>query len=193
MPGYTVISDVGKEIVKILREYMVPSVISHEEAIGLCSPSEKGDYSLGVFLYDIRECESIFKNGMGGGGRNHQKYPSSYLSLYYMITAYSLSNVKFRSLQEHLILGKVIQVLKDYGYLLSNSFRGSMEDINYSAKMEMLRTDIDEKIKLRNMYDPTGRLSLYYKVSPVELESTRIKKIHRVTSVDMRFKNINRR
>lgn len=193
MPGYTVISDVGNEIVKILRENMVPLVIPHEEAIGLCSPSDKGDFSLGVFLYDIRESESIFKNGMEGGGMGHQKYPSTYLSLYYMITAYSLSNVKFRSSQEHIILGKVIQVLKDYGHLLSGKFRGSREAVNYSVKMDMLRPDIDEKVRLRNMNEQTGRLSLYYKVSPIEIESTRIKKIQRVTSVDMRFNNINRR
>lgn len=123
----------------------------------------------------------------------HQKFPSTYLSLYYMITAYSLSNVKFRSSQEHIILGKVIQVLKDYGHLLSGKFRGSREAVNYSVKMDMLSPDINEKVRLRNMHEKTERLSLYYKVSPIEIESTRIKKIQRVTSVDMRFNNINRR
>ena len=35
MAGYTIISDVGNAIVKILRDNMVPDVIPNADAIGL--------------------------------------------------------------------------------------------------------------------------------------------------------------
>lgn len=186
MPGYTVIADVGNELVNILREYMVPEVISHEESIGLCSPEDKGNFNLGIYLYDIRESDEVFENGMREGGRHWQKYPSTYLSLYYMITAYSQSNVKFRSMQEHRIIGKAIQVLKDYGYLLSDTFKDSKGPGSCTLKME--RMDNDEKMKLWSMSNIPYRLSVFYKVFPIEIESTRTKNISRVTSVDLHFK-----
>ena len=55
MGGYTAIADVGGKIVKILKEILVPEMVQTPEGIGMCSPQEKEDIVLGVFLYDIQE------------------------------------------------------------------------------------------------------------------------------------------
>ena len=98
MAGYTIISDVGNAIVKILRDNMVPDVIQNEDAIGLCSPSDKGDFVLGLYLYDVKESEDVFDTGMRMSGQNEQRYPSKYMNLYYMChflyIAYNLQNIK---------------------------------------------------------------------------------------------------
>lgn len=183
MAGYTVIADVGNAMVKILREHMVPDVISNADAIGLCSPADKGDFVLGLYLYDVKESEEVFDSGMKMVGKNEQRYPSKYLNLFYMLTAYSMSDVKFRSVEEQRILGKVIQVLMDHGNLdgeLQSTAKG-----NYPVRIEMLRLDNEEKMKLWNMPDVPYKLSLYYKVSPIEIESAKVKSIHRVASVEM--------
>lgn len=183
MAGYTIIADVGNAMVKILREQMVPDVISNADAIGLCSPADKGDFVLGLYLYDVKESEEVFDSGMRMIGKNEQRYPSKYLNLFYMLTAYSMSDVKFRSVEEQRILGKAIQVLMDHGNLdgeLQSTSKG-----NYPVRIEMLRLDNEEKMKLWNMPDVPYKLSLYYKVSPIEIESAKVKNVHRVTSIEM--------
>ncbi len=185
MASYTIISDVGNAIVKLLRDNMVPEVIPNADAIGMCSPSDKGDFVLGLYLYDVKESEEVFARGMRALGQNEQRYPSKYLNLFYMLTAYSMSDVKFRSSEEQRILGRAIQILMDHSILDAELVGNSKGADSYPIKIEMLRLDNDEKMKLWNMPDVPYKLSLYYKVSPIEVESDRIKTVHRVTEIDM--------
>lgn len=184
MASYTIISDVGNAIVKILRDNMVPDVIPNADAIGLCSPADKGDFVLGVYLYDVKESDEVFASGMMMSGQNQQKYPSKYMNLFYMITAYSMSDVKFRSSEEQRILGRAIQVLMDHGLLDTKMLGMTGGADKYPIKIEMLRLDNEEKMKLWNMPDVPYKLSLYYKVSPIEIESTRVRTVHRVTEIN---------
>lgn len=185
MAGYTIISDVGNTIVKILRDNMVPDVIPNADAIGLCSPADKGDFVLGLHLYDVKESEEVFSNGMRMSGQNEQRYPSKYMNLFYMLTAYSMSDVKFRASEEQRILGRAIQVLMDHGILDAKMIGVSAAADSYPIKIEMLRLENEEKMKLWNMPDVPYKLSLFYKVSPIEIESTRVKAVHRVTEIEM--------
>lgn len=185
MAGYTIISDVGNAIVKLLRDNMVPDVIPNEDAIGLCSPSDKGDFVLGLYLYDVKESEDVFDSGMKMSGQNQQKYPSKYMNLFYMLTAYSMSDVKFRSSEEQRILGRAIQVLMDHATIDKKMLGVSAGADTYPVRIEMLRLDNDEKMKLWNMPDVPYKLSVYYKVSPVEIESTRTRAVQRVTEINM--------
>lgn len=184
MEGYTVIADVGTTIVDLLREHMVPDVIPHADEIGLCNPADKGDIQLGLNLYDIRESEGVFENGLRMSGPNTQQRSSKYLDLYYMVTAYSMSDIKFRAAEEHRILGRAMQVLMDYS-LLQEDFYGDTTQNRYQIKIEQLRLNYDEKMKLWNMPNVPYKLSLYYKVFPVELTSTRIKTVQRVVRMDV--------
>lgn len=184
MAGFTVIADVGNALVKILREHMVPDVIPNADAIGLCHPADKGDFMLGIHLYDVKENVEVFERGMQNVDMSTQRYPSQFLELYYMITPYSMSDVKFRAVEEQRIMGRAMQVLMDYGNL-------SQEDIGtqnspYTVHTEMLRLDIEDKMKLWNIPEVPYKASLYYKVTPVELESTRRKQVRRVTEAQIK-------
>ena len=185
MANYTIISDVGNTIVNVLRENMVPDVIPNADAIGLCSPADKGDIVLGVYLYDVKESEDVFDNEMRMYDPHSQKYPSKYMNLYYMVTAYSMSDIKFRSSEEHKILGRALQVLMDHSNLDADLFGSDGKTDKYPVRIEQLRLDNDERMKLWNMPNVPYKLSLYYKVSPIEIESTRVRQVHRVTRVDV--------
>ena len=52
---YTVIADVGITIVQLLRDNMVNEPIQQPEFIGLSHPNDKGDLSLSLFLYSVKE------------------------------------------------------------------------------------------------------------------------------------------
>ena len=57
MGRYTVIADISEKIVSLLCDGMVPDLIPDKNGIGLCGPDEKGDFSVGIYLYDIEEAE----------------------------------------------------------------------------------------------------------------------------------------
>jgi len=182
--SYTIIAEIGNAIVQLLRDNLVPGIIINTENIGLCIPSDRGDIVLGINLYDIRENQDIVITDMIPKGVNQLKYPSSFYDLYYMITAYSSSDIKFRAAEDQKILGKVLQVLKDNPTFTAEQLGSELTNSRFVPKIELLQLENDEKMKLWNVPDTPCKLSLYYKVYPVEIESNRVKEVKRVVDVD---------
>ena len=182
---YTILSDLSELLIALLRKEMVPDLIPAPGAIGLCSPADRENVSLGLYLYDIRESESVRINGLqpaNGGGRT---FPPMYLDLYYMLTAYSMSDRRFRASEEQRILGRAMQVFHDNpGISLENM---SFEPVpsGKTVRIEMFSLEGTEKVKLWNHPDTPYRLSLFYKVSPVPLYSARSFPVKRVKTVDI--------
>jgi hypothetical protein len=183
MANYTVISDIGNALVKLLQDNIVPDVILNSESIGLCSPDDKGDIQLGLYLYDIKECDEYRNSTMINIDAGNQRYPSEYLTLYYMITAYSNGDIKYRSLEEHKVLGRVIQVLYDNSIIDAQTME-PVQRMDTGIRIEMMQLNFEDKVKIWNVPDKSYKTSLFYKVSPVELESSRIKSVQRVVDMD---------
>lgn len=171
MGSYTVIADISERILKSLREKLVPQVIPDEHGIGLCSPADTGEYSLGIYLYDIQESDEVRQLRMLDMDEKRRKGPPACLSLYYMITAYSQSDQKFKMIQEERILGKVIQCFHDHPFVLSSG-----EEI----RMQMLKVSTEDKTKLWNFNGKPFSISIFYKAAPVLLESEWIQEVNRV-------------
>lgn len=178
--GYGIVAEVGEVLVKLLRENMVPDVILSPNNIGLCSPDEHGDLNLGIFLFDIEESEEVVTQGMVNTGLRRQTYPSVFLDLYYMVTAYSGSDLKFRAGEEQKILGKVIQVFRDYS-VLSEQILG--EGVSLPARIELQKLEQYEKMRMWNFSNIPYKVSLFYRVGPVEITSAKVKEVTRVTDV----------
>lgn len=185
MAKFTAISDVSNAIVKVLRDYLVPEIIMNRESIGLCSPSDSGDLSLGVYLYDITENVDYRDNAMMDVGIKQQRYPSTYLSLHYMITAYVEGDAKIKTSEEHKILGKVVQVLSDYNVLDELSLETTDKQKGFDLRIEIERIAAEDKIKLWPTSEKPYKLSLFYLVVPVEIESMRVRDITRVSEIDI--------
>lgn len=179
--GYQMIENIGNLLVELLCREMVPEVIRHNSHIGLCSPDEHGDYKLGIYLYDICENEDIRASGMINAGIKKQMYPPVYLSLYYMITAYSDSDIKFRAQEEHKILGRVVQALRDNSVLPEEALGGGAA---MPAQIHLQRILQHDKIHMWNFPGEPYRLSLFYRIQPVEISSARTREIVRVKDAD---------
>lgn len=188
MGMYSAISDTGNAIINLLKENLVPEVIQNEDTIGLCSPDDKGDMTLGIFLYDIKESEEVIDNTMINLNSKVQKYPSSYLTLSYMITAYSNGDVRFRSSEEQKIIGRVIQVFKDNPYLDSKTLNPLEKDNGNSISIELLSMPMEEKLRIWTVPNTAYKLSIFIKVSPIEIESTKQKQVQRVVDIDFDIK-----
>lgn len=172
---YTVISQVSRRILNLLRENLVPDLIQSQDNIGLCSPTDHPDTVLGIYLYDVRENGEVRENGMQPVDLQYLQYPPIYLDLYYMVTTYLTMDLRYRSEEEHRILGGVMQLFHDNPILEAG--RGE------EFKLELENMDIDGKMKLWSGFGGNYRLSLFYKVSPVKLESTLFKKVARVKEI----------
>lgn len=185
MGNYTIIADIGTFLIKLIRDNMVPDMIENANGILLCSPSEKGDASLGIYLYDVIESIEIRANGMQNIQINQQKYPSVYLTLYFMITAYSNSDIKFRAVEEQRILGRVIQIFADNNVIPMTAPEYGRNEIN--PRIELLSIGLEDKFKVWNSAGTPYKTSVFYKISPVELDSAKTKEIKRVTEIKFKI------
>lgn len=191
MAKFTGIAEVSRKIVELLQQQLVPELIPDGNKICLCSPDERKDTVLGIFLYDVRECEEIRRSGMINIGADRQAYPPIYISLYYMITAYVSSDLKFRMLQEQQILGKVVQYLHDYPILPFYQKEGRQEGTD--MQIQLIPMEAEEKAKLWNFGTQPYRLSLFYKVSPLLVESAREREVIRVREVEINVDQMNQK
>lgn len=180
--GFSMITEVGEQLVEVLRDALVPDVIAHTGSIGLCSPDDHGDYTLGIYLYDINPDDDVPSSGMVNTGLDTQSFPSTFLTLDYMITAYSSSDLKFRAGEEQKILGRVVQALGDKR-ILPFAVLGIGSSTN--AKIEMLKLEREEKMRMWTFPETPYKLSLFYRVHPVEITSTRVNSIVRVRDINM--------
>ena len=190
MANYNIVSDVGDGLVRLLREGMVPDIIPNSEGIGVCHPSDKGDVTLGICLYDLRRNNDIDATKRIPVGTDKLRAPSFYLDLYYMITAYSSSDIKFRTLEEAKIIGRVMQIFEGNPVMKPELYGKAFEGMKYPPRIEMLDLDNEEKHRIWNIPDQPYKLSLFYKVYPIEIESERITKITRVSETDFTFGQI---
>ena len=173
-------------MVQLLRKELVPDIISNSAGIGLASPADRGDMILCVHLYDVSESETYRVSGMISDGADRQKFPPVYLTLSYMITAFSASDVKYRCEEEQRILGRVAQVLRDYSTLDPETMEFGKGSEGDRIRIEMIKPDNEEKSKVWSFPNLAPKLSLFYRMGPVALESAKIKNIRRVQ--EMEFK-----
>lgn len=184
MAGYTIISDVSEKLIQILQEGLVPDLITGQNGIALCSPADKSDAALGVFLFDIRESEEIRRSSRITYGADSIQYPPIFLNLYYMITAYSAGEVNYRMAAEERILGRVIQLFHDYPLIpIDEIDSGDMSGVD--MRIEMLRIDAEQKSKIWNFPNIPYKASIFYKVSPISIDSARIQNVTRVRQVEI--------
>lgn len=186
MGSYTIIAETGNAMVRLLRQELVPEMIQNGDAIGLATPADRGDLVLCIHLYDVSESEEYRQSGMISDGVNRQKYPPVYLTLSYMITVFSASDVKFRSEEEQRIMGRVVQVLRDYPILNPETMEFTAGKGREGIRLEQRKMELEEKLKLWNFPNLASKPSLYYKVGPIPLESARTREIQRVGSVEFR-------
>lgn len=182
----TAIAEIGNSLVQLLKAQMVPESLQNPDHIGLCSPADRGDFEIGIHLYDIRESEEVRTHDMVTVDISRQKFPPVYLSLYYMITAYSNGDIKYRSEEEQRLLGRVVQVLRDNAAFGEGSL--NQDERDPEPVIEMLPLSLEEKIRIWNVPNIAYKTSLFYRVGPVAVESTRARESRRVTDITFTVK-----
>lgn len=182
----TAIAEIGNILVQLLKNQMVPDNLQNPDHIGLCSPADRGDLEIGLHLYDIRESDEVRTHDMVTVGLSRQKYPPVYLNLYYMITAYSNGDIKYRSQEEQRLLGRVVQILRDFA-VFDQSLPGRTEE-EPDLVAEMLDLPLEEKMRIWSVPNTAYKTSLFYRVGPVAVESLKAREARRVTDITFTIK-----
>ncbi|MGB3367338.1 MAG: DUF4255 domain-containing protein [Acidaminobacteraceae bacterium] len=181
------IADVGMSLVQLLQESLVPEPISKAPNIGLCSPADKGDFQLTLYLYNIEESSEFRVTQMIDLPDGSQQYPPKVFYLNYLITAYSSTDIKSKALDEHKIIGKAIQMFHDNPVLQKSQLIGSLQESNQEIKVEVKNLTYDEMMRIWHFNDVPYSLSIAYRVGPIYIDSKRIKNTPRVTKSSLRI------
>lgn len=185
MSDYTVISSVSRSILNLLERRMVPQILRNKESIALISPEEKGNMQLYVYLYNIAECREIAQDYQRYGlGTDLRMQDSRFLYLYYLFTASSSGEIRFRALEEQNILGKVIQIFNEHHSLDIPDYSGLNRIPESGIPISMINLTQEEISKIWSGLQLKHHLALFYRVGPVELESEALTKIDRVTNAE---------
>ena len=188
--SYTVISDVSETLIELLKDNLTPEPISNKENIVVCSPAEKGDSQLSLYLYNIAENGFNREVNMIPMEDGNLRFPPKSFYLHYLLTAYSTSELSSKVLDEHKILGKAIQVILDNPILRGNMLKGSLNGSDTEVKIEVKNLTYDEMMRVWHFSDVPYRLSVAYTVGPIYMDSNRVKIVKRVKRSEI---NINRK
>ena len=185
MGNYTIIADVSRSILELLKNNLVPEPIKKAENIGVCAPNDRGNNNLGLYLYDIdenpesRSMERIILD------KEHYKDAPMSLNLYYMLFAYSETDLITRAIDEQRILGKAIQTLNENAQIEKEYLVGTLKENEETVAIHMINMSLEEKVRIWSLFNQPYRISAFYKVGPIFLESDKVKTVKRVQKVDI--------
>lgn len=184
MAKYSVISDVSRTIVDLLQAELVPEPVAQAEQIGACDPHERGNFVVGVHIYDISESGEMRPTApvLQPDGSLRNPPVSLYLSM--MVSVASKAEKETRAIDEQMIMGRVIQVLEDHRRLPEKYMPPALRAAGETILVSNVPMELEEKTKIWTMFSESYKLSVFYKVGPVLLESavvtkpaTRVKEI----------------
>ena len=185
MGKYTAIAEVGQALVRTLQENLCPEPLMNPDAISLCSPPDRGDTVVGLYLYDVSESEAVRMVNPVAVGESQLRSPPMLLQLSYLLTVYSNVEAKFRALDEQRILGRAMQVLSDNAAVDATEVLKDPNAIFGKINIQLINLTMEEKMRIWSFSDIPYRLSACYRVDPVEVESTRLRTVRRVVDVQL--------
>lgn len=181
------IGDVGQTIVDLLEDRMEGFVDRND--IALASPAARGEggnhWRLTVYLYDVSESphSRSDERPQPEPGEETVSDRPLVLDLQYLLTAHPAkdgADGTKKTKEQHRVLGRAMQVLRDNAIIRGSDLRGSLaggDDLQVSIQQESL----EAVMNVWNTFpDKAYRPSVAYLVSPVPIESTRERPVERV-------------
>jgi len=178
MSDYPVIADVGNTLKKLLWENIkndakVNKIIEAEANITLESPAEmQTDSNKKLSLYLYRIVENQFLKNQEIPNNDPKKIESNPLAidLFYLITP--ATNLRE---QDHILLGKVMQVFHDHAVVRGLILTGdTLAGSDVQLRLVFYSLPFEEIIQLwQSFSEKSFHLSVCYQVTPIRIDSTR--------------------
>ena len=93
MANYKVISDIGKTVINMLKDNLVPNLIDNSDDIGICDLKSRKDFVVGLHLYDIIEKRDTPKGAFVDLRDGRRSNPPTEYKLCYMISISSKQDI----------------------------------------------------------------------------------------------------
>ena len=186
MADYTIISDVSNHILSLLRDRMCPEPIPSPNNIEVSSPaSQDVDYILGLYLYDIKEEDTVAPPVRVLRGKAQMAPPPKPYSLYYMVFINSGGQAGLKDQDFQKIIGKVAQIVSDNNSVLPNQLQNRLDTQEPPIVFSQAKIGLEEKVRVWSAINKPYQISLFYKAAPVFVSSEVLIDTPRVT--DARF------
>lgn len=165
MGDYTVMAEVGQALVSVLFQEMnsdpqVRTLIDTEDRVSLESPADLQDNDavrLSVYLYRVVE-DPYLKNQfpVEGTGGKLRKAPLT-LDLYYLVTP-----LVGTPREQHIVLGKTMQILYDRAILQGADLSGSLSASAEEIRVILNPVSLEETTRVWQALEMSYRLSVCY-------------------------------
>lgn len=186
MARYTAIADAGKALLEMLKDKIVPEPLSKPENIGLCEPKERGAYTVGIHLYDIKESAETKRIDPVRLPNGDLQNPPLSVQLYYMVSVSSKAELDTKASDEARIIGRVMQSFMDNPIIPYKYLPDSIRVANQDVTVNMLNMELEEKVKVWTMFGESYKVSMFYSVGPIYIDSEVIKvPARKVSSVQL--------
>jgi Pvc16 N-terminal domain len=191
MSDDTVIADVGETLIRLLRDNMTDLI--NPDTIVLLSPADVEDQNirLTLFLYSVMENAFLRNQHMRDVDASHQQYPPLSLDLYYLLTSYASAQIQDRTertLEEHRLLGRAMQVLYDHAIVRGSALQGSLAGTSDELRLVLNPLSLEDLNRIWSVFpNRSYRPSISYMVTPVTIDSTRTTETRRVIARHLEY------
>ncbi len=185
MADYQSISLLSQSVINLLKKNLCPDIIKNENQIGACSPSDTGDYALGVYFYYLKEDHNNMSYDLIPVSDTLRVFPPVMLKVGMMITAYSQATISERANDEYKILGGAIQIFHDNRILDKSMLMGSLKEQKEKISIQYMNLEFEEQVRIWSIFNEPYKMSAFYEISPVSIDSTKSVSSKPVTSVDI--------
>ncbi len=135
----------------------------------ICTPDDPGDCALGLYLYSVRPCLDIQSPPFASKGSAFRERAPQFLTLSYLMTAYSRAEGTHKTLEEHRILSRAAETLLRFPALTERElgFRpGSYID---RLQIRMLELSPEEMSNIWVFHEKPYKLSIGFEILPIEI------------------------
>ena len=183
MADYTALVEAGEALRDLLRRELTPEPINDQELISLGCPFEAENNQVTIYLFQIDE---DLQNGFVGYQQetmNIQRMQPAQFQLSFLITAHSKAPVQMKQADQQRVMGKIVQIIKDYPVIPTEYLGGSMAGSGLNLSLNLERPNFEQMMKIWNSTSVPYKLSVVCKVSGVAIDSKRTRRVSRVTDV----------
>ena len=165
---------------------MCPEPIPSPNNIEVSSPaSQDVDYILGLYLYDIKEDDTVAPPPTIRRGKLQLQKPPKPYSLYYMVFINSGGQAGLKDQDFQKIIGKCAQIVSDNNSVLPNQLQNWLDTQEPPIVLSQAKISLEEKVRVWSAINKPYQISLFYRAAPVYVSSELLINTPRV--VDAQF------
>lgn len=169
-----------------LFSHALSDMFPGEGRVGICTPDDPRDLMLGLYMYSIRPCYDITPQPLIQKGSGFREQAPQFLTLYYLMTAYSKAEDAHKTREEHNILFRAVETLLNTPVLTERELGSRPGTYIDRLQLRMIDLTPEEMSNIQNSRDGSYKLSVGFCVTPVEVSAAAGVEVSGTSAADIR-------